>query len=67
MANGASRIFKVMQNSGTDTVSELVHLKVKTINPLTFTLDDRVILTEDFVELNSNINKKSSEFIYFCL
>lgn len=59
MANGASRIFKVMQNSGTDTVSELVHLKVKTINPLTFTLDDRVILTEDFVELNSNINKSN--------
>lgn len=57
MANGASRIFKVMQNSGTDTVSELVHLKVKTINPLTFTLDDRVTLTEDFVELNSNIDK----------
>ena len=59
MANGASRIFKVMQNSGTDTVSELVHLKVKTINPLTFTLDDRVTLTEDFVELNSNINKSN--------
>lgn len=56
MADAASRIFNVMKRSGTDTVSELVHLKVKTVNPLTLILDDRVILTEDFFELSKSIN-----------
>ena len=56
MADAASRIFNVMKRSGTDTVSELVHLKVKTINPLTLILDDRVTLTEDFFELSKSMN-----------
>ena len=56
MADAASRIFNVMKRSGTDTVSELVHLKVKTVNPLTLILDDRVTLTEDFFELSKSIN-----------
>ena len=55
MANSASRIFKIMQNAGTDTISEIVFLKVKTIDPLVFNLENRVDITEEFYILSENI------------
>lgn len=58
MANGASRIFKLMQNAGTDTVSEMVYLTVKSTNPLIFNLEDRLDITEEFYVLNDNIIKE---------
>ena len=55
MANSASRIFKIMQNAGTDTISEIVFLKVKTIKPLVFNLENRLDITEEFYILSENI------------
>lgn len=57
MANAASRIFKIMQNSGTDTVSEVVYLKVKSTNPLILNLEDRLDITEEFIVLSDSIIK----------
>ena len=48
MSNGASRIFNIMRKSGTDTVSEVICLKVKSLNPLLFTIDNRLSITSDF-------------------
>ena len=56
MANGASKIFKIMQNAGTNTVSKLVSLTVKTLSPLTFTLDDKITLNENFYILSDSID-----------
>lgn len=58
MGNGASRIFNIMKKSNeTSSASQLVTLKVKTVNPLTFELDDRVILTADFYIISDKIDK----------
>lgn len=57
MSNGASRIFNVMRKSGTNTISEIVYLTVRSTNPLTLSLDDRLILNENFVILSDSIDK----------
>lgn len=57
MANGANKIFKIIQNAGTDTVSELLSLTVKSINPIILTDGDKLLLTEDFLYFDSYIDK----------
>lgn len=57
MANGASRLFKIMQNAGTDTVSEVVSLTVKSLNPLVFNLDNRIDLTSEFYTLSNDVDR----------
>ena len=59
MANGASRIFKIMKNTANafNIPTEYIVLAVKTLNPLTFILDDRVIITPEFYQLDKNFNK----------
>lgn len=56
MANGVSKIFKIMQNAGTDTISELLSLTVKSKNPLILTDGDRLHLTNDFLYFDSYID-----------
>ena len=58
MADGASRIFNVVKNTADsdNSVSRLVTLTVKTQSPLTFTLDDKIILTSEFTQLDSLID-----------
>lgn len=59
MANGAGRIFNVFKNTSEANAqtSRLVTVTVNTLNPLTFILDDRIKLTEDFVQLDSDIDR----------
>lgn len=54
MANGASRIFKVMKTVAESNKqnAELVNVSVKSLDPLVFNLDDRVDLTEVFYQLD---------------
>lgn len=56
MANAMNRIFKVMQKSGTDTISEMLSLTVKSINPLQLTDGDKLILTKDFIYFDTYID-----------
>lgn len=58
MGNGASRIFNIMKKSGTDTVSEIVYLTVKTIKPLTVSLDNRVTLPKNFLIFSNNMKEE---------
>lgn len=64
MANGASRIFKFMQTAGTDTVSEVVYLTVKSSNPLIFNLESRFDITSDFYILSDQIVKSKLTIRY---
>lgn len=57
MANGASRLFKLMQNSGTDTISEVVYLTITSTSPLIFNLENRFDITDDFYILSDDIVK----------
>ena len=59
MPNGANRIFKLMQKSGTDTISEMISLTVQSINPIILTDGDRLTLTEDFLYFDSYIDKSN--------
>ena len=56
MANGAGRIFKLMQVSGTNTISEVITLQVKSINPLQLTDGDKLLITKDFIIFDNNID-----------
>ena len=56
MANGANRIFKIMQKSGTNTISEFMSLTVKSINPLQLTDGDKLILTGEFLVFSDYID-----------
>ena len=56
MANGASKLFKIMQKSGTDTISEMISLTVKSKNPLVLTDGDRLNLTKEFLYFDSYID-----------
>lgn len=58
MANGASRIFNIMKRTAdySYTPTEYIVLSVKTLNPLTFILDDRVVITQEFYQLDKNFN-----------
>ena len=59
MANGVNKIFKIMQNAGTDTISEMLSLTVKSTNPLTLTDGDKLHLTSDFLYFDSFIDKSN--------
>ena len=61
MANGASRIFNIIKHTAdySYTPTEYIVLSVKTLNPLTFILDDRVIITPEFYQLDKNFNKSA--------
>ena len=55
MANGASRIFNVIRETAdVDNSSQLVSLKVKTLNPISFALGDKLIITEEFIKFKNN-------------
>ena len=56
MANGVNKIFKIMQNAGTDTISELLSLTVKSANPLVLSDGDKLIVTKDFLYFDSYID-----------
>lgn len=61
MANGANRLFNVMKETSesTNTVpSQIVSLKVKSIQPLIFTRDDRLEIIEDFCIFSKLIRKE---------
>ena len=55
MGSGANRILKVMQKSGKNTISSAVFLTVNSLNPLTFKLDDRLVITKQFYILSDDI------------
>lgn len=55
MGTGANRILKVMQKSGKNTISSAVFLTVNSLNPLTFKLDDRLVITKEFYILSDDI------------
>lgn len=55
MGTGANRILKVMQKSGKNTISSTVFLTVNSLNPLTFKLDDRLVITKEFYILSDDI------------
>lgn len=57
MPNPADKLFKIMQHSGTDTISELIGLTVKSVNPLELSNGDKLILTEDFIAFDNFIDK----------
>jgi len=59
MPNGASRIFKLMQKSGNDTISEMISLTVKSINPLVLTDGDKLTLTEHFLYFDTYIDQEN--------
>ena len=56
MADGANRIFKIIQKSGTDTISEFMSLTVKSVNPLQLTDGDKLILTSEFLVFSDYID-----------
>lgn len=62
MADGASRLFNVIKSSSNNKEgSQFVNLSIRTLNPLTFTLDDRVVITSDFYVLDKNFSKSNAE------
>ena len=56
MANGASRIFKIMQNAGTDTLSYMLSLTVKSISPMTLTDGDKLLIPGELCVFNQSID-----------
>ena len=64
MANGAGRLFDVIKNTseGTNTQpSEVVSLKVKSLNPIVFIKDDKLEITENFCVFNKTFNLETTE------
>lgn len=57
MANGINKIFNIMQHAGTDTISEMLSLTVKSKNPLVLTDGDKLLLTKDFLYFDSFIDQ----------
>ena len=57
MSTGANRIFKIMQKSQKSSVDNLISVKVKSINPLTFIVDERLSITEDFIVFSNQIDR----------
>lgn len=55
MGSGANRILKIMKNSGKNTISHRAFITVASLNPLTFKLDDKLILTSQFYILSDDI------------
>lgn len=56
MGNAASRIFKVIQKTNVNTISEFISLTVSSTNPLTFTDGDKLQLPQEFCKFDSNID-----------
>lgn len=59
MANGASRLFEVMKNTGestNNTPSQLVSLTIKSVNPLILVRDDRLEIPAEFCILHKSLN-----------
>jgi hypothetical protein len=56
MANGANRIFKIMQKTNVNTVSEFISLTVKSLKPLTLTDSDKLFLTSEFFTFSDTID-----------
>lgn len=59
MSNNMSRIFKVIKNvnkNNQNSPSEFVSVTIKTVNPLTVLVDNRLILTDDFIAFDNNID-----------
>jgi hypothetical protein len=57
MANGAGRIFQVMKATGSqEAESQFVSLKVRTLDPLTFMLGDKLIITPEFCVADINFD-----------
>lgn len=62
MANGASRLFEVMKNTGESTnnmPSQVVSLTIKSVNPLILIRDDRLEIPAEFCILYKNLNINS--------
>ncbi len=55
MGSGASRILNLMKTSPKNTISSKTYLTVHSLNPLTFKLDDKLILTSEFYVLSDDI------------
>lgn len=55
MGSGANRILKIMKSSGKNTISHRAFITVASLNPLTFKLDDKLILTSQFYILSDDI------------
>lgn len=55
MGSGASRILSLMKTSPKNTISSKTYLTVHSLNPLTFKLDDKLILTSEFYVLSDDI------------
>lgn len=57
MINGASRILNIMKSVPKNTVSVKTFVTVHSVSPLTFKLDDKLILTSEFYVLSDDIIK----------
>lgn len=55
MGSGASRILSLMKTSPKNTISSKTYLTVHSLNPLTFKLDDKLILPSEFYVLSDDI------------
>lgn len=58
MGNGAHRILNVMKHSGKNTISHRAFVIVTSLDPLTFRLDDKLVLTSNFYVLSDDIIKE---------
>lgn len=56
MANASDRLFNLMKKTGTDTISELLSLTVKSTSPLQLTDGDKIILTKEFLVFSNHID-----------
>lgn len=57
MANGASRIFNVIKNTNDiNDTNNLLSVTVKTLNPLTFKIDDKLSIEPNFYILSEDID-----------
>ena len=55
MGNGAHRILNVMKHSGKNTISHRAFVSINSLDPLTFRLDDKLVLTSNFYVLSDEI------------
>lgn len=55
MGSGANRILNIMKISGKNTISHRAFVTINSLNPLTFKLDDKLILTSQFYILSDDI------------
>ena len=58
MGTGAHRILNVMKHSGKNTISHRAFVIITSLYPLTFRLDDKLVLTSNFYVLSDDIIKE---------